>query len=603
MFIQKKSQLSLISIILVLFFISDICASQSVEVYTSNNGVDFDDSIPYCYVDSSGSVWAYCNKRLSRYSNGVWDAISTFNNKRVFFIQSVSASEVWVGSSLGLHTFKDDLPPVALPDDTGRTVDPKLISMTSPSNIWIGDGDDVARFNGNVWKTYTKHYPTNNHDDFTTIQAVGDSSCFLIEQNGTYTNYADYFDGTAWGYLDLPHPYFGHVVSDGNGGIWIDQYYSYHNKNSPSPHLSHFSSDTVVSYYLTTGIGNAWSTSEGLWLLSDSLYQILEDLSLKSWPGDGVIQWGVDTVAVYATDYDVVTKMVSHQIKFIEESRVFDSITTTFTVPNGEYLKTIVDTTKRNVWTIFESVVVRTNILSGESHYFACDYDLPSGELSKNTGLIDKEGALWVVSDNYTENWVAKIDPTTGGVAPDPASVLQAFSDTLLTSGQTYIFPLNALFYNEAGLRIGINLLVSENDATIRVLTPGIPDLTDFRTYRVEIKTSNYLPGDSLPIGIEYTISSRIDTAWYMINIEKPIATLPEQTIQSNAIRILEKSITFPKTGAYKVSLYSANGRLVKEVTDVSNSLSLENLGLANGVYQIRAVQGVAVYTEQLILK
>ncbi len=68
-------------------------------------------------------------------------------------------------------------------------------------------------------------------------------------------------------------------------------------------------------------------------------------------------------------------------------------------------------------------------------------------------------------------------------------------------------------------------------------------------------------------------------------------------------INLRKNNISFEKSGTYTITILSAKGQLVKKITGSEMSVSLNSLGVANGVYQIRVVQGAEVFTGQFILR
>lgn len=67
--------------------------------------------------------------------------------------------------------------------------------------------------------------------------------------------------------------------------------------------------------------------------------------------------------------------------------------------------------------------------------------------------------------------------------------------------------------------------------------------------------------------------------------------------------RVIKNTLTLNKSDAYKLQIYSINGRIVAEVKDLKSSINLEHFGLAKGVYQMRLIQGGNVFTDQFIVK
>ncbi len=70
-----------------------------------------------------------------------------------------------------------------------------------------------------------------------------------------------------------------------------------------------------------------------------------------------------------------------------------------------------------------------------------------------------------------------------------------------------------------------------------------------------------------------------------------------------NQISVINSELHFENTNSYAVEIFSVNGQLLKEISGTETAVSLNSLGLANGIYQMRVVQGVNVYTGQFILK
>ncbi len=68
-------------------------------------------------------------------------------------------------------------------------------------------------------------------------------------------------------------------------------------------------------------------------------------------------------------------------------------------------------------------------------------------------------------------------------------------------------------------------------------------------------------------------------------------------------ISVINSELNFNNENPYTVEIFSVNGQLLKEISGVETAVSLNALGLANGIYQMRVVQGVEVYTGQFILK
>lgn len=71
----------------------------------------------------------------------------------------------------------------------------------------------------------------------------------------------------------------------------------------------------------------------------------------------------------------------------------------------------------------------------------------------------------------------------------------------------------------------------------------------------------------------------------------------------STQIAVISNELRFTNLAPYTVNIFSANGQQLKEISGVETSVPLNSLGLANGIYQMRVVQGVDLFTGQFILK
>lgn len=70
-----------------------------------------------------------------------------------------------------------------------------------------------------------------------------------------------------------------------------------------------------------------------------------------------------------------------------------------------------------------------------------------------------------------------------------------------------------------------------------------------------------------------------------------------------NQISLIHGELHFKYFKPYTVEIFSANGQLVKDISGSENVVSLNSLGLATGIYQMRVVQGADVFTGQFKLK
>lgn len=71
----------------------------------------------------------------------------------------------------------------------------------------------------------------------------------------------------------------------------------------------------------------------------------------------------------------------------------------------------------------------------------------------------------------------------------------------------------------------------------------------------------------------------------------------------SKAIALHAGNLLFKNSTPYTLAVYSVNGRLLKEISGSETTVLLNSLELANGIYQMRVVQGAHVFTGQFILK
>lgn len=82
-----------------------------------------------------------------------------------------------------------------------------------------------------------------------------------------------------------------------------------------------------------------------------------------------------------------------------------------------------------------------------------------------------------------------------------------------------------------------------------------------------------------------------------------PIQSGTNKVAGRQQIQISQNKLHFLNNTPYRIELFSANGRLVRDISGTERNISLNTLGLANGIYQIRAVQGAEVFTGQFILR
>ncbi len=112
----------------------------------------------------------------------------------------------------------------------------------------------------------------------------------------------------------------------------------------------------------------------------------------------------------------------------------------------------------------------------------------------------------------------------------------------------------------------------------------------------------NYLAEENLaPEVVEWL--DRTDSDWRRTQKIKTSINTSTTITHQNQFRISDNMLRLAETTPYSVNIFSVNGRLLKEISGTENVVSLNNLGLANGIYQMRVVQGADVFTGQFILK
>lgn len=70
-----------------------------------------------------------------------------------------------------------------------------------------------------------------------------------------------------------------------------------------------------------------------------------------------------------------------------------------------------------------------------------------------------------------------------------------------------------------------------------------------------------------------------------------------------SGLSLTNNSITLSENSPYTISIFSVNGRLLRYINSTELTLQLNTLNLANGIYQMRVVQGSDVFTGQFMLK
>lgn len=76
-----------------------------------------------------------------------------------------------------------------------------------------------------------------------------------------------------------------------------------------------------------------------------------------------------------------------------------------------------------------------------------------------------------------------------------------------------------------------------------------------------------------------------------------------EQLSKTGNFKLSGNRLILPSNTRYKVTIYSVNGRQLREIKGVGITVELNSLDLADGIYQIRAIQGTGVFTEQFLVK
>ncbi len=81
------------------------------------------------------------------------------------------------------------------------------------------------------------------------------------------------------------------------------------------------------------------------------------------------------------------------------------------------------------------------------------------------------------------------------------------------------------------------------------------------------------------------------------------VSIAERNTFSSPKLLIHNNKIELPSSRASTVSIFSITGRLLSEINGVEQSISLNSLNLASGVYQMRVVQGSDLFTGQFIIR
>lgn len=81
-----------------------------------------------------------------------------------------------------------------------------------------------------------------------------------------------------------------------------------------------------------------------------------------------------------------------------------------------------------------------------------------------------------------------------------------------------------------------------------------------------------------------------------------PILETPNLHQYKN-IQLVNNRLFFATSANYEIEVFSARGQLVRNISGKQRAVSLNSLGLAKGVYQIRVAQGVHTFNGQFITK
>lgn len=87
----------------------------------------------------------------------------------------------------------------------------------------------------------------------------------------------------------------------------------------------------------------------------------------------------------------------------------------------------------------------------------------------------------------------------------------------------------------------------------------------------------------------------------FIISTIEPILTTAK--IKENSFVLRNNTLTVPSTAPYTVEIFSANSQLLKKFSGTERTVSLNNLNVASGIYQIRVIQQAEVFTGQFIVK
>ncbi len=87
------------------------------------------------------------------------------------------------------------------------------------------------------------------------------------------------------------------------------------------------------------------------------------------------------------------------------------------------------------------------------------------------------------------------------------------------------------------------------------------------------------------------------------ITLEPTSITTYNNPYSKTQLSVINNELQFTNLAPYTVNIFSANGQLIKAISGMETAVSLNSLGLANGIYQMRVVQGADVFNGQFILK
>lgn len=100
-----------------------------------------------------------------------------------------------------------------------------------------------------------------------------------------------------------------------------------------------------------------------------------------------------------------------------------------------------------------------------------------------------------------------------------------------------------------------------------------------------------------------YTDWSEISSAWAGDSTKSTNILTGETVKNAQRFSITNAQLRLPSQSPFSVKIFTANGKIVREIRGSTNLINMNNLGLASGVYQMRVVQGADVFTSKFVLK